>query len=133
MTRSFRKGDIVTVEAEVVGEPFAGSDGRETVDVRISDLHRCYVETKHLLMKTPKIVVGDIVEWESSQATWRGEVLAVSEGHAWVSMGDGNYSTVWLPKIARFDPSPTIVDVAVSVLGDIAAAGVDAKLGEETA
>lgn len=116
---TFRRGDLVTIEAEVIGDPFDTTDGKPMVEVRIGDLHRFYAETKHILMKTPKIDVRDIVEWQSISETWRGEVMAVAEGHAWISMGDGNYSTVWLPKIARIDPPPMI---AVEISEDEAAA-----------
>lgn len=104
----FRKGDTVTVVA-IVESAFSECDLRLRMPEHYADI---YAKEGHVTMLRPHIEVGDMIEWDASEKTWSGEVLAIADDHAWVSLGDGNYSTVWLSNVRRLDVPPSDVEIA---------------------
>lgn len=103
MTKTFRTGDLVLIQAEVVSNPFE-YQGKMTAKLRIEPFNDVFVQVTDLKMARPNIRVGDTVEWMSGGSPYRGEVLAISGEHLWVGRDCGSYSTVWMSNAARLDP-----------------------------
>lgn len=98
----FRKGDQVTIVA-IVESAFSECDLRLRMPEHYADI---YAKEGQVTMLRPHIEVGDRIAWDASEKTWSGEVLAIADDHAWVSLGDGNYSTVWLSNVRRLGDEP---------------------------
>lgn len=106
---TFRKGDVCTIQ--VVVESVYGIGIRIRHVDSYTDIH---VKPKDLTMVRPQFEVGDLVEWGSSKTLFCGEILSIAEDHAWISRGDGEYATVWLPNLRRLDPEPAAVTATES-------------------
>jgi len=93
---NYRKGDIVSVLG-IVRHDEGDDDG---VFVDITDRHdTLWVSPKGLTLVAAKFEVGDKCQFMD----FSGIVLAISDGHAWIDMGGGNYCTRQLTSIERIE------------------------------
>lgn len=95
----FRKGDRVslmgTVSHHMTADEtrvFIAVDGHHT---------ELWIEPIYTKVVQQAIEVGQTVRWIVNQTDWFGDVLAIADGHAWISRGNGEYSTVMLEKLQR--------------------------------
>lgn len=103
----FRKGDRVTIEATVEGSFSLGDD---ELRIKIDDMWgsgpHYYAKLNDLTLKVAQFEIGDLIDWTFRDTIYRGEILAISNEHAWVDRGDGQYSTIWLSNATRVDDEP---------------------------
>lgn len=98
----FRKGDVVSIDVVVESNPFGQGDVRVRTHGGYTDI---YAKASQLTMKRPMIEVGDTVRCPTN-GTATATVLSVAEEHVWVSLGNGDYATWWVPKVERVEPEP---------------------------
>ena len=102
---AFRKGDKVSIAGIIKHDE--GDNGR--VFVRIEDHHEdLWLKTETLKLIQPHFAVDDKCSFnftnrEGTDVIGVGHILAISDGHAWIDMGGGEYCTRTLTSIERVD------------------------------
>lgn len=104
MTPMFRKGDIVTIQAEVAEDGFRDGEIRVIPDGMWSGSTYHYAKVDKLTLVKPKFEVGDEVAWRVAGLGYRGHILSIHGDHAWVDCGHGEFSTVWVDMLTRVEP-----------------------------
>jgi hypothetical protein len=96
---ALRQGDKVSVVGVVKHTP----DGGEKVFIRLPEYHSdIWIDQGFVTLVEPAFKIGDKCRWESLIPDC-ATILAVSNGHAWIDMGGGNYCTRLLTTIGRVD------------------------------
>lgn len=100
----YRKGDAVTVLAVVKFD----QDDDTHVHIEINGHYQSVMlDQKLITMAKPLFEVGDDVSWdaEACQAAG-GVILAISNDHAWIELGGGDYCTRMLSTLTRNEVPP---------------------------
>lgn len=109
----FRKGDIVSITAAVEYD-FNGADHNDALlflkvpgNYQSLGLTRDHFDRTNLKLVQPIFEVGDDVSWpaEATQ-TGGGVILSISNGHAWIELGGGDYCTRMLTSLTRNEVVP---------------------------
>ena len=103
----YRKGDKVSIVGTVKHTP----DDGERVFIELPDYHSdIWINQESVKLVQANFEVGDKCRWDGlDKCRWDGliadcaTVLAISDGHAWIDMGGGNYCTRMLTTIERVD------------------------------
>lgn len=100
----YRKGDEVTVRAVVKYH----QDDDTHVHLEIEGHYQSVMlDQKLVMMAKPLFEVGDDVSWDSSpQQVGGGVILAISNDHAWIELGGGDYCTRMLSTLTRNETAP---------------------------
>lgn len=95
----YRKGDEVTVRAVVKYD----QDDDTHVHLEINGHYQSVMLDKKLItMATPVFEVGDDVSWDAPpDHIGGGVILAISNDHAWIELGGGDYCTRMLTSLTR--------------------------------
>lgn len=100
----FRTGDLVSIN--LVVESLAFNNGGD-IRLRMPDggYQDYYAKVSDLAMVKPKFESGDTVTWSLPDGLKQfvGDVLSIAEDHLWISLGEGNYATVWAGSAMRVD------------------------------
>jgi hypothetical protein len=105
ITMNYRKGDKVSI----VGTVKYTSDGKEKIFIELPDYHTdIWVRPDVVTLVQADFEVGDKCTWPNldepiGENKHTGTVLAVSDGHAWIDRGSGDYCTRILTTIERVD------------------------------
>jgi len=98
---NYRKGDKVSVLGIVKHNQ--NEDKNIFVDV-IGSHETLWLEPKDMTLVAPMFEVGDECQWGGTgESLGIGTVLAISDGHAWIDRGGGDYCTRMLTTIERVD------------------------------
>jgi hypothetical protein len=104
---TFRKGDKVSVTGIVMYDPSPGKN----IFIDVGASKDIWVDPDSIQLVQAYFEVGDECSWPGSlDQTMTGTALAISNGHAWIDMGDGQYCTRLLTKIDRIDSYPEKAD-----------------------
>ncbi len=98
---NLRKGDIVSVLATVQYQADASDDW---VHLRVHGEHSSLMISRSatvLTIVTPVFEVGETVWWKMTEGIMSGDILAISNGHAWIDLYNGDYCTRLLSSIQR--------------------------------
>jgi hypothetical protein len=101
-TMNYRKGDRVSIVGTIKHTPATG----ERVFMELPDYHTdIWVSQDVVTLVQADFEVGDKCSWGNDGTdTYReGTILAISDGHAWIDLGGGNYFTRMLTTIERVD------------------------------
>jgi len=98
----FRKGDVVSLTATVSHDYDEADEKRVFVKVD-GEFRDLWLPPDALTMVRPLFEVNDSVTWKDYETSpaCHGTILAIQDGHAWISHGDGNYCTRLLTAITR--------------------------------
>lgn len=102
----YRKGDKVSVLGIVKHNQ--NEDKNIFVDV-IGTHDTLWLKPEDMTLVAPMFEVGDKCQWASDPAIGVAEddpigtILAISDGHAWIDRGGGDYCTRMLTTIERVD------------------------------
>ncbi len=107
----FRKGDIVSLQA-MVRHDFKDGDEDVTIDIPGSLRNDNWIKPQFVTLVQQKIEVGDKVSFnlnpnlnptQMADAIRVGQVLAISNDHAWIDLGGGDYCTRLLSTLHRVE------------------------------
>lgn len=96
----YRKGDQVTVRAVVK----FNQDDDTHVHLEINGHYQSVMlDQKLITMTMPVFEVGDDVSWLQPDPSLSagGVILAISDDHAWIELGGGDYCTRMLSTLTR--------------------------------
>jgi hypothetical protein len=99
---NLRKGDKVSIVGTVKHTP----DDGEHVFIELPDYHSdIWINQESVKLMQADFEVGDKCRWIDRDGLIAdcATVLAISDGHAWIDMGGGNYCTRMLTTIERVD------------------------------
>lgn len=96
----YRKGDIVTLRGRVKHDG-DGTKERLFIDV-IGSHETLWMAPKDIELAQAHFEIGDRVTWDGGN----GEILAISDDHAWIGRGGGDYCTRLFGSIQRSDDIP---------------------------
>jgi hypothetical protein len=102
---NFRKGDTVSLRGTVKHD-FSpdGKDGDKRVFVDLIGTHETvWIKPEDLTLVGQMFEVGDSVRWQNAgeELFLYGVILAISDGHAWIDYGQGEYCTRMLTSVER--------------------------------
>jgi len=108
MAIKFRAGDVVSVQGTVTYNYAEedGDDGHVHVEIPGAIRSDAYIKPQMLTVVQQTIVIGDLVKFTvpvpgEEPCSMDGRVLAISDGHAWIDLGGGEYCTRMLTSIER--------------------------------
>lgn len=111
MAIKFREGDTVTLSAVVRYNFDPAEDEHVALDVPGSISSNLWAKPEAVIIARQVIVIGDRVKFivpagPSGSEKWiSGLVLAISNDHAWIDLGGGEYATRLLSSIQRDEES----------------------------
>lgn len=109
----FRKGDVVSVNGTVEYDFNGGDSDDKLLFIKVSGhfqtmgLTPDYFDGAGLKLVQATFEIGDDVSWptEASQVGG-GVILSISNGHAWIELGGGDYCTRTLTSLTRNEVKP---------------------------
>ena len=98
----YRKGDKVSIVGIIKHTP---DDDADRIFIAVPDYHAdIWVSQKVVTLVQADFEVGDKCQWGGTgECLGSGTVLAISDGHAWIDLGGGDYCTRLLTKIERIE------------------------------
>ncbi len=99
----YRAGDVVTVKG-VVKLNFDAADDSVSIEIP-GEYEPIWANPEDVTLVHSKIVLGDLVKFVAPTGLESGRVLAISNDHAWIDLGDGEYATRLLSSIQRDEES----------------------------
>lgn len=97
---NYRKGDTVSIVGTVKHNQ---DDGNERVFIELPDYHTdIWIKPEFVTLVQANFEVGDKCRWVGLMADC-ATILAISESHAWIYCGGGDYCTRMLTTIEKVD------------------------------
>ena len=97
----YRKGDVVSVTGTVTHDQREDKEVFARLDGYYTDI---MLPAANFTLVQPRFDVGETVSLNGTEPEHIGTILAISDDHAWIILGSGDYCTRMLLSIKRVEP-----------------------------